>query len=278
MAHKTLIGGTAYEIGGGKTLVSGTAHSVDKGKTLVGGTAYEIGFGPKVSIISNPDYIAPLWAGATVEIDGVTYGPGPDDDATLTVPVGSVIRCTISARGAGNIGRVYVNGAEVAQVAGTADSTTKSLTYSYTVTSETTVYLTGAFTSLSSLGFCGYVSILTTPSVIPSTVKVFGSSVYKQDTLVNNSSFAYAAINGRQIENPGILHATAGDVLTLFIRSSENSVMLVSGYVNGEKVISGDGTSGWLSYNYTVTRPANIVICTSTSGNVSHGHFYITEI
>lgn len=44
MAHKTLIGGTAYEIGGGKTLVNGTAYSIDKGKTLVGGTAYEVGF------------------------------------------------------------------------------------------------------------------------------------------------------------------------------------------------------------------------------------------
>ena len=44
MAHKTLIGGTDYEISGGKTLVNGTAYSIDKGKTLVGGTAYEIPF------------------------------------------------------------------------------------------------------------------------------------------------------------------------------------------------------------------------------------------
>lgn len=44
MAHKTLIGGTAYEIGGGKTLVNGTAYSIDKGKTLVGGTVYSISF------------------------------------------------------------------------------------------------------------------------------------------------------------------------------------------------------------------------------------------
>lgn len=44
MAHKTLIGGTAYEISGGKTLVNGTAYSIKNGKTLVGGTAYEVGF------------------------------------------------------------------------------------------------------------------------------------------------------------------------------------------------------------------------------------------
>lgn len=51
MAHKTLAGGTAYEIGGGKTLVGGTAYSIEKGKTLVGGTAYGIEFKPKVATI-----------------------------------------------------------------------------------------------------------------------------------------------------------------------------------------------------------------------------------
>lgn len=45
MAHKTLIGGTAYEVSGGKTLVGGTAYSIAGGKTLVGGTAYDISFG-----------------------------------------------------------------------------------------------------------------------------------------------------------------------------------------------------------------------------------------
>lgn len=45
MTHRTLIGGTAYEIDGGRTLIGGTAYEIDKGKTLVGGTAYEVGFG-----------------------------------------------------------------------------------------------------------------------------------------------------------------------------------------------------------------------------------------
>lgn len=48
MAHKTLIGGTAYEISGGKTLVGGTAYNISNGKTLVGGTAYTINFLPAV--------------------------------------------------------------------------------------------------------------------------------------------------------------------------------------------------------------------------------------
>lgn len=42
MGHKTLVGGTAYNISSGKSLVSGTVYNISKGKTLVGGTAYNI--------------------------------------------------------------------------------------------------------------------------------------------------------------------------------------------------------------------------------------------
>ena len=48
MAHKTLVGGTAYEVKGGKTLINGTAYEVKGGKTLVGGTAYGVGFGKRL--------------------------------------------------------------------------------------------------------------------------------------------------------------------------------------------------------------------------------------
>ena len=44
MAHKTLVGGTAYNVVGGKSLVSGTAYSIKKGRTLVDGTGYDINF------------------------------------------------------------------------------------------------------------------------------------------------------------------------------------------------------------------------------------------
>lgn len=46
MGHKTLIGGTAYEIKGGKTLIGGTAYDIKGGKTLIGGTGYNITFAP----------------------------------------------------------------------------------------------------------------------------------------------------------------------------------------------------------------------------------------
>ena len=45
MAHKTLIGGTAYEIKGGRILAGGTAYSVAGGRTIVNGTGYDISFG-----------------------------------------------------------------------------------------------------------------------------------------------------------------------------------------------------------------------------------------
>lgn len=45
MAHKTLIGGTAHEISGGRTLINGTGYGVSKGRTLVGGTGYDLRFG-----------------------------------------------------------------------------------------------------------------------------------------------------------------------------------------------------------------------------------------
>lgn len=44
MAHKALIGGTAYGILGGRTLIGGTGYGISKGRTLVGGTGYDIAF------------------------------------------------------------------------------------------------------------------------------------------------------------------------------------------------------------------------------------------
>lgn len=51
MAHKSLIGGTAYEITGGKTLVDGTAYEIEKGRALVDGTALEIVFSNGATVI-----------------------------------------------------------------------------------------------------------------------------------------------------------------------------------------------------------------------------------
>lgn len=44
MAHKTLIGGTAYTIKGGKDLIAGTSYAKKQGKALVAGTKMSIPF------------------------------------------------------------------------------------------------------------------------------------------------------------------------------------------------------------------------------------------
>ena len=46
MAHKTLVGGTSYNVTSGTSMVRGTMYSIAKGKTLVRGSEYDINFGP----------------------------------------------------------------------------------------------------------------------------------------------------------------------------------------------------------------------------------------
>lgn len=42
MGQKVEVGGTGYDLKGGKTLIGGTAYAIKKGRTLVGGTGYDI--------------------------------------------------------------------------------------------------------------------------------------------------------------------------------------------------------------------------------------------
>lgn len=113
MGHKTLIGGTAYEITGGKTLVDGTTYSIKNGKILVGGAAYEVGFAEMVTITVNgttsfSDMVAAFYinyAGVGVDdgwVSNVSYRLWDDpltdsspDDLTFEVPVGTVLNCYI---------------------------------------------------------------------------------------------------------------------------------------------------------------------------------------
>ncbi len=42
MGQKVEVGGTGYDLKGGKPLIGGTAYAIKKGRTLVGGTGYDI--------------------------------------------------------------------------------------------------------------------------------------------------------------------------------------------------------------------------------------------
>ncbi len=59
--HKTLIGGTAYEVKAGKCLINGTAYAIQKGRTLINGTGYDI------ALVSGTP-ISALPVGSTVKI------------------------------------------------------------------------------------------------------------------------------------------------------------------------------------------------------------------
>lgn len=130
MGHKTLIGGTAYEISGGKTLVNGTAYSIDKGKTLVGGTAYEVGFGKDVTITfvepAVRQYNSEI---ARVTIDGVVYDGSSFD--SIAVKAGTIIECYILVENTTTAGAIKVDGEYKVK--------NQTGTYNHTVESDCTI-------------------------------------------------------------------------------------------------------------------------------------------
>ena len=134
MTHKALIGGTAYEIGGGKTLVNGTAYSIDKGKTLVGGTVYEVGFAEMATITL--DFSSAAMAGhLSVKVNGTEYSGGYGGGHNgkvyeISVPVGDEIVCTLNS--GVYLCKIVINGATVV-------STKDGATYEYTVIGNATI-------------------------------------------------------------------------------------------------------------------------------------------
>ena len=142
MAHKTLIGGTAYEISGGKTLVGGTAFSIKNGKTLVGGTAYEVVFVKPMAIVT--------LTSDTFEIRDycstyITYTTPDGNSGSLNtmgeyeLPIGTNIHCSISL-GRGNgyrmNGQIYLNDETVVSVENDQDRS-----YTYTLATNITIDL-----------------------------------------------------------------------------------------------------------------------------------------
>jgi hypothetical protein len=78
LSHKTLVGGTAYNITGGKSMVSGTSYDIVGGRTLTGGTGYDISF-----IAKNPT--AMLYSdGSFVVQEDASIEPGKTLTASYT--------------------------------------------------------------------------------------------------------------------------------------------------------------------------------------------------
>lgn len=114
MAHKALIGGVGRGLTGGRCLVNGVGHKIAKGRTLVGGVGYDVAFGPEATAIAITG--TGNSSRCFVTIDGAKYTSA----ATLTVPAGTVVACTVSY----TINQVEANGTVVLSRSGTYEYTT----------------------------------------------------------------------------------------------------------------------------------------------------------
>ncbi len=131
MKHRTLVGGTGYDIRKGRILVGGTGYDIKKGRTLVNGTGYDIPFLRKVVI----EGVASRRS-AYVAIDGTTYmnnttagnHQNPTARYDLELEPGTMIEVQDSYG-------VYFNGERVAEGGGSLATST----YSFEVTDDTTI-------------------------------------------------------------------------------------------------------------------------------------------
>lgn len=90
MAHKTLIGGTAYTIKGGKDLIDGTSYAKKQGKALVAGTAQTIAFLKKINVTitgNGGDSLAYVTYKGTKYISATTLEADVGDTITLAAAV-----------------------------------------------------------------------------------------------------------------------------------------------------------------------------------------------
>ena len=111
MAHKSLVGGTAYDISGGRTLVGGTGYSISKGRTLVGGTGYDIAFSFDITVTSQGISLSSSYKpGCYVVINGEkVYSKG-----TYTAQAGVPIKLVCGYFGVSYTNSIIIDGVTVA--------------------------------------------------------------------------------------------------------------------------------------------------------------------
>lgn len=156
MAHKDLIGGTAYDTKGGRCLIGGTGYDIKKGRTLVGGTGYDISFAANVVITITG---SGLWFDdgssvlASVVIDGVSY----TSPATVEVPIGTVITLSVTYKYM-SAGTIIIDGVTVRSGPGS---------YEYTVNSDGAIALDAA------TSYYGKIAVVTAPGSIGEKLILF---------------------------------------------------------------------------------------------------------
>lgn len=243
MAHKTLIGGTAYEISGGKTLVDGTGYKIKSGKTMIDGTVYEVRFGPPMLtitiIVQNGYSCTPRHPEVTIPYNGGTFEVSPESVLTFNFKNEGDTDSHIYER-------VYVNGTSVYS-RGLYYGDTGN--YSYTVTQNATITIN---CPKRDDGTVTITEIRNDPATITITGDDPDGYAYAS-VMINGDSYSSRNYNGKSVS----VEVVAGSII-------ECSAYTPSGGTSSRTYISVNGTqvtttaSSGISYSYTVTGNASI--------------------
>lgn len=103
MAHKTLIGGVAYDTKGGRCLVDGVEYDIKKGRTLVNGVGYDVSFAPAAAL--------PTFDGSCNFFGTAAKGwVELLEDGTLTFPnTANLASCDVYLLENGEVGHSYIS-------------------------------------------------------------------------------------------------------------------------------------------------------------------------
>lgn len=267
MAHKTLIGGTAYEISGGKTLINGTAYSIKNGKTLIGGTVYEIGFGSNAPIILEVEKITSDTYAAETAYTGeqfILLDIYPKTNGTVSVTYGGLTKTITDTSGAAepNAQQVFFG-----TFNGVSDSVATPASGELTIEGQYDSFASGAYSIKgqykTETKYCGCITgvtdwgniesiksyafrdcLLLTSINIPNSITYIGSSAFYKCTNLTNvtigkgvTSIGSSAFNGCS----SLTSVTIGNSVTsigdaafksctnLVIESLPNSITHISG-------------------------------------------------
>lgn len=244
MGHKTLIGGTAYDIKGGKTLIDGTAYDIKKGVTLIGGTGYDISFqGEPV-----PVYISNHFSNDIIEFASLTGYEGFDQqaDGAYLIPTGTVLTTKWQKRYSAN---------DVVSVVAKVDDVSQDISYEgnvswtinkfyYTVTAPCIINVFDDITVDSSDNSCrGSIYAVVDTNEEPAMI------TFSKSTSGSNPTYPYAEVATSiemSIENAGSYILKYGTNVVFTISGSFFSKGTV--VVNGTTVVS---TASTTTYTWT---------------------------
>lgn len=247
MAHKTLVGGTAYEVKGGRCLVDGTAYSIQKGRTLVGGTGHDVSFGPGsiLAIVTTTGYTY-----ASVTINGTEY---QSNAAAVEVTAGDSITFYVESQSEYAPGIVKINGERKVYI----EDGSKSL---FWTVPDDCRYIKielergrGYDEEAESYDYCGEITVTTSDTIEPCAV-INGSG---------NASYCYVNINGKKYTSKQKeIAVTAGDAITFSVYG-KSATYYGEVTIDGEQVLEvTDSTTS--TYSWTVPSGIAMIIISMT--------------